>query len=72
MPTWLKKKYAAEKRRSGNLSHHNDGKRRVAPRRKLKDRDRADVQARQPLVTLVLLPSGKRRFTREYPSGRTQ
>ena len=26
-----------------------------------------EIQARQPRVTLVVLPSGKRRFVREYP-----
>jgi hypothetical protein len=63
--TWVKAKYATDKTTGGYRSSHNDGKRRVAPRRKLKDRERAAAQARQPHVTLVLLPSGKRRFVRE-------
>lgn len=36
-------------------------------RRKASPAERQEMQARQPHVTLVILPSGKRRFVRRYP-----
>lgn len=65
MRTWLKRKYRAYKPTGKYQSKHNDGKRRAASRRKLPEKERVRVQAAQPLVTLVLLPSGKKTFTRE-------
>ena len=72
MHTWLKQKYAADKPAGSHKSKHNDNtKRRAQPRRKLNDKERAAQQARQPLVTLVLLANGKKRFVREPRDGGT-
>lgn len=66
MQHWLKAKHASDKPAGRYKSKHNDGtKRRVKPKRKATDKERAAMSATQPLVTLVLLPSGKRRFTKE-------
>lgn len=65
--TWVKRKYVTTKTVGRYRSNHNDGKRRVASRRKLSDRERAAVRATQPRVVLVIGPTGKRRFVRaEY------
>jgi hypothetical protein len=66
----LKRKYAVDKPTGKYKSKHNDGaKRRARPRRKLGDKERAVAQANQPLVTLVLLPTGKKTFVREPRAG---
>lgn len=66
MKHWLKSKHASDKPVGKYKSKHNDGaKRRTRPKRKATDKERAAIHATQPLVTLVLLPSGKRRFVRE-------
>lgn len=66
MQHWLKAKHADAKPTGKYKSKHNDGtKRRARPRRKATDKERAAIHATQPLVTLELLPNGKRRFTRE-------
>lgn len=67
MHTWLKHKYAVQKRTGGYRSGHNDGVRRGTQRRKLNDKAKLQVSATQPRVTLLLLPNGKRRFVRELP-----
>lgn len=65
MHTWLKAKHADAKPTGKYKSKHNDGaKKRATPRRKATDKERAAIHASQPLVTLELLPNGKRRFTR--------
>lgn len=63
--TWVKKKYTMDKSVGKYKSKHNDGKRRSdAPRRKMNDKQKIEIAASQPLVTLVILSNGKRRFTR--------
>jgi hypothetical protein len=64
-----KEKYRVEKTRGKNKPSHND--KGVSTRRHASDAERREIQAWQPKVTLVLLPSGKRRFVREYPTGGT-
>lgn len=69
MEVKLKQKYAQPKSVGGNKSKHNDGtKRRARPKRKATDRERAVIQATQPLVTLVVLQSGKKKFIHEWRS----
>jgi len=64
MRTWVKKKYVTGKQNSRYKSKHNDGTRRRL-KRKVGDAAKLRIRASQPLVTLVLLPTGKRRFVRE-------
>jgi hypothetical protein len=64
--TWLKAKYRRSDRTDGHTSKHNDGtRRRASPRRKLNDQAKVAQHANQPIVTLVLLANGKRRFVKE-------
>lgn len=64
---WIKKKYTQPKTRGKYKSSSNDSGKRAVHRRKVTDRERAEIRARQPAVTLVLGPTGKRTFVREYP-----
>lgn len=65
----LRAKYRRGGSTGGYKSKHNDGtKRRATPRRKVSDKLKQEIRATQPLVTLALLPSGKRRFERR-PAG---
>lgn len=65
--TWLKAKYKMNKRTGPYKSRHNDGaKRRV--KRPISEKERAQIRASQPLVTLHILPNGKRRFVKETRS----
>lgn len=59
-----KTKYTQPKTRGKYKPSHNDSTRR-RPRHKISDRAKLEQQETQPNVTLVLLPSGKRRFVRE-------
>lgn len=63
--SWLKAKYTRPKTAGRYRSSSNQAGTRGKTYRKATDRERAEIQARQPRVTLVLLPSGKRRFVRE-------
>lgn len=63
--TWLKAKYSRGKSTGRYRSNHNQQGDRSKRRRRASDAERAAQQASQPRVTLVLLPSGKRRFVRE-------
>jgi len=63
---WIKSKYTQPKTRGKYKSSSNDSGTRGKNKRKVGDRERAEIQARQPSVTLVLTPSGKRRFVREH------
>lgn len=63
--TWLKGKYRQPKSSGRYRSAHNDSGTRGQRRRKATDAQRAAMRATQPHVTLVLLPTGKRRFVRE-------
>lgn len=65
MKTWIKEKYTQRKTKGKYKSKHNSGKRSEVPRRKATDKERAEMKARQPTVTMVVQPSGKRRFVRE-------
>jgi hypothetical protein len=67
--SWLKAKYTQSKTRGKYKSSSNDSGSRGKNRRKVNDKERAEIHARQPSVTLVLLPSGKRRFVREPRTG---
>lgn len=62
---WIKSKYTQPKTRGKYKSSSNDSGARGKNRSKVNDRERAVIQARQPIVTLLLLPSGKRRFVRQ-------
>lgn len=64
MQTWIKKKYTAAKTRGKYKSSNNDSAKRRANRRKATDRERTEIQARQPDVAMVLGPTGKRTFVR--------
>lgn len=65
--TWVKHKYTRSKTSGRYRSSSNDSGTRGKTYRKASDKERAEIQARQPDVTLVLLPSGKRKFVRVYP-----
>lgn len=67
---WLKAKYSATKTTGRYRSSHNDQGDRSRRRRRASDAERAAQRARMPEVTLELLPSGKRRFVRRYPTTR--
>jgi hypothetical protein len=60
-----KSKYTQSKTRGKYKSSSNDSTRRRAGRHKVSDKRKLEILASQPKVTLVLLPSGKRRFVRE-------
>lgn len=64
--TWVKHKYTRTKTAGRYRSSSNDSGTRGKTYRKVSDQERAAIRARQPEVTLVLLPSGKRRFVRHY------
>lgn len=66
--TWLKAKYARDKTTGRYRSSHNQQGDRSKRRQRATDLERADQRARQPQVTLEVLPSGKRRFVRVYPT----
>lgn len=66
--TWLRAKYARTKTTGRYRSSHNDQGDRSKRRRRASDRERAEQRARMPEVTLELLPSGKRRLVRVYPT----
>jgi hypothetical protein len=68
--TWLKDKYSRNKTAGRYRSSHNDQGDRSKRRRHATDAERAAMRERQPDVTLVLLPSGKRRVERRYPTDR--
>lgn len=63
----LKSKYKYRQPKSSGKykSSTNDSTRRRANKRKVSDKLKLEILASQPRVTLVLLPSGKRRFVRE-------
>jgi hypothetical protein len=67
---WLKNKYSRNRSTGSYRSSHNDSGTRGRRRRKANDAERAAMRATQPLVTLVLLPGGKRRFVRETEEDR--
>jgi hypothetical protein len=60
-----KLKYRQEKTRSKYKPSHNDNNK--STKHKSTEQERREMQARQPKVTLVMLPSGKKRFVHEYP-----
>lgn len=65
----LKGKYRAQRSTGRYKSKHNDGtRRRATSRTKVNDKRKVEILASQPLVTLWVLPSGKRRFVREERS----
>lgn len=66
--TWLKAKYKASKRAGNYKSKHNDGSKRRAPKRAISEKEKARQRATQPLVTLHVLPNGKKRFVKEMRS----
>lgn len=66
--TWLKGKYRQPRSTGRYRSSHNQQGDRSKRRRRATDLERADQRARQPQVTLEVLPSGKRRFVRVYPA----
>jgi len=59
-----KAKYRQPKSTGKYKPAHNDSVRRRR-RVKVSDRHKLEILASQPKVTLVLLPTGKRRFVRE-------
>lgn len=63
--TWLKGKYARPKPAGTYRSSHNDSTKR-RNHKKATDKERQEIQARQPKVTLVVSATGKRRFVKEY------
>jgi hypothetical protein len=65
---WVKAKYTRDKTVGRYRSSHNDQGTRSKNYRKASDAVRADQLARRPAVTLVVLPSGRRRFVRVYPT----
>lgn len=65
MKTWIKYKYTAQKTTGRYRSHHDDGARRRSARRRATDKQKTLIQQRQPVVTLVIRPNGKRVFVRE-------
>ena len=60
-----KSKYTQPKSTGKYKPSHNDSTRRRATKRKVSDKRKLEILASQPRVTLVLLPTGKRRFVRE-------
>lgn len=70
MHTWLKNKYSRNKTTGRYRSSHNDQGDRSRRRRPATDAERVALRARQPEVTLVLMPNGKRRLVRRYPADR--
>jgi hypothetical protein len=67
---WVKAKYLRPKTGGRYRSSSNDSGTKGKTRRKATDAQRAAMRATQPLVTLVLLPSGKRRFVHETRENR--
>lgn len=68
--TWIKHKYTQTRTAGRYRSSSNDSGTKGKTKRKASDAERAAIHARQPRVTLVLLPSGKRRFVHEPPTPR--
>lgn len=66
--SWLKAKYVRDKTTGRYRSSHNQQGDRSKRRRRASDAERAAQLTTRPNVTLVLLPSGKRRFIRVDPS----
>jgi hypothetical protein len=63
---WLKAKYRKPKpvgKYKSSLT--GDSTKRRPNKHKMSDKRKLEIKAEQPLVTMVLLPSGKRRFVRE-------
>lgn len=69
--TWLKGKYRQPRSTGRYRSSHNDQGDRSRRRRRASDRERAEQRARMPEVTLELLPGGRRRFVRVYPTSKS-
>jgi hypothetical protein len=67
---WVKAKYLRPKTGGRYRSSSNDSGTKGKTRRKASDAERAAMRATQPRVTLVLLPSGKRRFVHETEEAR--